>query len=146
MEDSNATILILEPDNALRDLITLALRRLGYRVITAADWMDALALFQQQRPQVLVLAVLLPQMNGIDLLRYFKAQGWLEHTAVILISALGYREIIQKAVAAGAKDFLVKPFDVEVLLGKVQKIVAEMGGNTGASFSHQATSAIPPEA
>jgi DNA-binding response OmpR family regulator len=127
MEDSTATILILEPDDALRETITLALRGLDYRVIIASDWMDALSFFQQQRPQVMLLAVLLPQMHGIDLLRFIKTQGWLEHTAVIVVSALGYPEIIQKATAAGAKDFLVKPFDVEVLIGKVRKLLAEMG-------------------
>lgn len=135
MEDSNATILILEPDNALRDLISLALKRLECRAIAAADWRDALTLLPQHRPQVMLMDVFLPQMNGLDLLRYIKARNWLEHTDVILISALGYREIVQKAVAAGAKDFIVKPIDVDVLIGKIRKVLGEAGVKSGDANS-----------
>lgn len=127
MGDLPTTILVLEPDEALRDSITSALRGQGYRVIVASDWMDALSFFQEQRPQVMLLAVILPQMNGLDLLRYFKTQGWLENTAVIVISALGYPELLQKATAAGAKDLLVKPFETDVLLDKVWRSLAEIG-------------------
>lgn len=126
MEDSTAEILILEPDDALRERMTQSLKGLGYRVIIASDWMDALSFFQQQRPQLMLLDVVLPQMNGIDLLRYFKTQGWLKETKVILISALGYPEILQKAKTAGAKDFLVKPFEIDEFIGKVQRSLGEM--------------------
>jgi DNA-binding response OmpR family regulator len=129
MEESTATILILEPDDNLREMMTQSLRGLGYRVIIASDWMDALSFFQEQRPELMLLDVVLPQMNGIDLLRYFKTQGWLKQTNVILISALGYPEILQKARTAGAKDFLVKPFEEDVFLGKVRSSLGEMDSN-----------------
>jgi CheY-like chemotaxis protein len=125
MEDPTAEILILEPDDDLRDMMAQSLKELGYRVIIASDWMDALSFFQEQRPQVMVLDVVLPQMNGIDLLRYFKTQGWLKKTRVILISALGYPELLQKAKVAGAKDFLVKPVTAEAFIDKVQRSLAE---------------------
>jgi DNA-binding response OmpR family regulator len=125
MEDSTAEILILEPDDALRERMIQSLKGLGYRVIIASDWMDALSFFQQQRPQLMLLDVVLPQMNGIDLLRYFKTQGWLKETRVILISALGYPEILQKAKMAGAKDFLVKPFEIDEFIVKVQRSLGE---------------------
>ena len=144
MDSSPVTVLILEPDNALRDLVSLALRREGYQVVTATDWMDAMGLLQQHRPQVMLLAGLLPLINGIDFLRYCKSQGWIEQTAVILISALGYREIVHKAKASGAADFLVKPVDIGVLLDKVKKFSAQTGGKSTASGSEDPPSSALP--
>jgi CheY-like chemotaxis protein len=60
------------------------------------------------------------------LLRYFKTQGWLKQTQVILISALGHPEILQKAKAAGAKDLLIKPFELDSLIGKVKRTLEEL--------------------
>jgi two-component system response regulator MprA len=134
-------ILILEPDHTLRDLMSLALRRQGFEVTLAADPADALRLLEKLAPQVLLLAGLLPQINGIDLLKYCHSRGLVEHTAVILISALGYREIVQKALAAGAADFLVKPIDVDVLSAKVQKYA----GRRPEPASAPASSAISLE-
>lgn len=129
MDNSSATVLILEPDHTQRDLMALALRHHHFQVVLAMDWMDALALLQQRRPEVMLLAGLLPQINGIDFLRYCKSQGWIEHTSVILITALEYREIVHKAKAAGAADVLVKPVVVNTLIQKVQKYLDSNGGS-----------------
>lgn len=114
-------LLIVEDDPALRDLILLALSRYPrYRAIAARDGVEALALFEQHHPQAVILDILLPHMNGLDVLRRLQEQNRLDNVVVIVISALGYSEVIQQAVAAGARDFLVKPFDVEFLLRRLE--------------------------
>jgi DNA-binding response OmpR family regulator len=63
-------------------------------------------------------------MNGLDVLRKLKDQGDLEQTGVIVISALGYPEVVRQAAEAGADDFLVKPFDPVLLAERVKSILA----------------------
>jgi CheY-like chemotaxis protein len=118
-EKTPITALIIEPDRASRDLISLTLKRLSIRVFTAGDYPEALALIKEHRPWLIVIAAVLPQINGLELIRDLKALGQLQKTHVIAVSALGYREIIEHALSAGANDFIVKPVDTSVLEGKV---------------------------
>jgi DNA-binding response OmpR family regulator len=126
MEESPDTILILEPEEDLRTSITTALKSQDYRVIVAVDWKDALSLFQRTQPEVMLLDALQTEITGFDLLRYLRDQGSLDYTIVILISSLGYPDLIKKAKIAGAKDFLVKPFEVDVLIRKIRKHLTEL--------------------
>jgi DNA-binding response OmpR family regulator len=97
--------------------------RLGCSVHTAEDGVQALELAGQHRLDLIVLDILLPFMNGLDFLRQARRQGCLENTAVVIVSALGYREIVQQASEAGARDFLVKPFDVDVLVRRLRALL-----------------------
>lgn len=123
---NKAAVLIVEDDASMRDFITLALgQRLGLQIISAGDGIEALALFHDHHPQVIVLDILLPQMNGLQFLQQLKDQSALDQTTVIVVSALGYEEVIQQAMEAGASHFIVKPFDIEVLVHRTQQALGE---------------------
>lgn len=124
--NTDTPILLVEDDLALRDLISLVLSHmLPCRVIQATNGAEALERYYETRPAVVVLDILLPHMNGLEMLKKLKDEGALEHTAVIVISALGYRDVIRQVVEAGARDFIVKPFDVEVLASRVKQALIE---------------------
>lgn len=127
MTKAPAMVLLAEDDRAVRDLIVLALERLNCRVITADNGATALALVRVHRPQLVLLDILLPQLNGLEVLRQLGDRALLDHVPVIVISALGYREVVQQALKAGAKDFVLKPFDVGLLTGKVQRVLEVAG-------------------
>ncbi|MCI0521607.1 MAG: response regulator [Chloroflexi bacterium] len=115
------SLLLVEDDPVLRDLISLALQRAArYQVTAVEDGEEALEVFAQSRPQVLLLDILLPRLNGLQLLARLKEDDLLGDTTVVMTSALGYQEVIEQAIAAGARDFLVKPFDVETLLERLE--------------------------
>ena len=125
---NKAAVLIVEDDASMRDFITLALgQRLSLQIISAGDGIEALALFHDHHPQVIVLDILLPQMNGLQFLQQLKDQSALDQTTVIVVSALGYEEVIQQAMEAGASHFIVKPFDIEVLVHRTQQALGESG-------------------
>jgi CheY-like chemotaxis protein len=123
MEDQSTTILVAEGDPALRDLIALAVSRVSpaSTVITAADGLTALELADLHRPELLLVDVLLPELSGLEVLRRLKKQG--QSAPAIAISGLGFREVVQQAVAAGARAFMVKPVDMGLLTGKVQSLM-----------------------
>ena len=117
------TVLILESDPTSRDLATLALQRLGCIVILGESGRDAIRLIQSHNPQLILLNILLPEMGGLNVMRRIQSLPPKERPSVIVMSALGFREVVEQAAAAGAKDFLVKPLDTQLLVSKVRRVL-----------------------
>ena len=118
--------MLVEDDPVLRDLIRLVLNQQpGFKLITANDGVEALEMFPIDKPDVILLDILLPRMNGLELLRRLKEQDMLGETVVLVISALGYQEIIQQVVDSGARDFIVKPFDIRVLVQRLRAVSSQ---------------------
>jgi len=115
-------LLIAEGDPIQRELIEIAMHRLPMQVITAEDGEEALSLYKLNQPDILILDVMLTKINGLEVLQQLRESGVLDHNRVILISALGFPEIVQKAVRLKVKDFLVKPVDIELLVERVRQI------------------------
>ena len=131
------TLLLAEDDAALRDLLQLALSQAGWQVLCATDGTAALDLARRCQPQMMLLDILLPKLNGLDVLRALKRQPGFEDLPIIVMSELAFRETVQQAITSGAQAFIVKPFAVQDVVEKVQRAVQEP--------VRQAISAPPPE-
>jgi two-component system chemotaxis response regulator CheY len=117
------SILLIEEDRIVADLVSLTLERMGYKVKVTSKPSEILTLMAEVKPRLVLLDIFLPGWNGLDLLRDMKRAGWLKTSKVLVLSALGFREVVQQAVMLGASDFLMKPFDVDVLVEKVEKTI-----------------------
>lgn len=130
----NQNVLLIEGDPIVRDLITMALERNGFSVAVTCDTVEALQHFRKEDVCLVLLDLLSPQtttsfpINGLDLIGQFQKEGLLEKAPVIVISALGYREIVEQAIQAGAIDFLVKPIHTEMLIAHIQAILKRARG------------------
>ena len=127
---SPTAILLVEHDDLLRDWMAAFLARSGYAVTPAAGAQAALAAVETggAHPQLVLLDLFLPQINGLMLLASLRQIPGLETVQVIVLSTLGLPEIVQQARAAGAQDFLLKPFDSDVLAEKVKGVLARAAG------------------
>ena len=105
------------------DLISLSMKRLGHTLRVTDKHAEALALLEEIRPRLVILDLFLRGWSGLDLLDEMKKSGWMEKTSILIISAMGFREVVQQAVALGVEDFVIKPFDLGVLEQKVERIV-----------------------
>lgn len=114
-------VILAERDALVRDLLATALKRLNLKVVTAAEGDEALTLCYQQPPDLLITDIWLPHLNGLDLIRRLKQEDQLTHTQVIIITSLGFPEVVAEAAALGVQDFLIKPVDTEELLARVQR-------------------------
>ena len=111
-----ATILVVDDELALRDLLEYNLRRQGYRVLTAADGNSAIKLAYAERPDLLVLDIMLPGMSGFDVCRAVRK----ELTMPILMLSAREEEIDKVlGLELGADDYLTKPFGLRELLARV---------------------------
>jgi two-component system chemotaxis response regulator CheY len=100
----------------LRDLLEKA----GFRVVgEASDGEEALAMFQAKRPDVVLLDITMPKMDGLTALK--KLLEIDPRAKVIMCSALGQQRLIVQAIQAGAKDFIVKPFRPERVISSIKK-------------------------
>ena len=118
------TILICEDEPALRELVRASLDGSGaYRFVEASDGYVALQLARELTPDAVILDLMLPGLGGLDVLAELRADKQLGKVPVLVITA--WSETREDLVAAGADDFLPKPFDPEHLKLKLEKLLAD---------------------
>ncbi len=117
-------MLIVEDDEVLLRALYLLFHKGDYTIASATDGDTALKMTQRLKPDVVLLDLLLPKMNGFDYLKYLKADTSIKDTPVIVLSNLGDKENIDKAKALGALDYFIKSdTDLTTLDEKVKKII-----------------------
>ena len=121
-------ILVVDDEPSVRDALDRALRMDGYKVQLAADGRGALDALADQPPDAIVLDVLMPEPNGLEVCRRLRAAG--DHTPVLMLTA---RDAVPDRVAgldAGADDYLVKPFALEELGARLRALLRRTSPNT----------------
>src|ERR1700724_1728274 len=113
-------ILLAEDEVALRDFVSRNLRARGFEVLEASNGLEALALWEQDNPHLLILDIMMPRMDGLEVCRRVR-----EHSAVpiIVLTALDAESDKVSALDLGADDYLTKPFGVEELLARVRAVL-----------------------
>ena len=101
-------ILIIEDDKFLRELIIQKVSQEGYEVVGAVDGEEGLKMAGMERPNLILLDLILPTMGGFDVLRKLKEQEETKDIPVIILSNLGQKEDIDKGMQLGAIDYMVK--------------------------------------
>lgn len=115
----SARILVVDDTEANRDILVRRLQREGHRAETAENGRVALALLEQEAFDLVLLDVMMPVMDGFELLEHLKADEALKHLPVIMISALNDSENMARGIAMGADDYLPKPFNRDILKARV---------------------------
>lgn len=119
-------LLIVEDQTDLVKLLGVVLRGDGRTLLAAENGVEALALARQEVPDVILLDVMLPgELNGYEVARAIKGDSRTERCGVIIMTAKVQEEDRRDAYAAGADDFLGKPFRMEVLKEKVARFVGD---------------------
>ncbi len=111
MADPNkqqASVLVVEDDKFLRDLIQEKLQKEGFSVLSAVDGEEGLRLINEQPPLLILLDLILPGVDGFEVLRRLKADPKTASIPVIVLSNLGQKEDMDRAMHDGAEDFMVK--------------------------------------
>ncbi|WP_328342014.1 response regulator transcription factor [Streptomyces violaceus] len=115
------TVLLAEDDRAIRNALERALTLEGYQVMAVADGVEALAQTHRNRPDVLVLDVMMPGIDGLQVCRVLRAEG--DRTPVLILTALVETADRIAGLDAGADDYVVKPFDVEEVFARLRALL-----------------------
>ncbi len=106
------TVLVVEDHADVREMMRIALEQMGYRVVEAADGVEAIVVAKSERPGTILMDMSLPLMDGYETTRRLRQLPEFRFTLVIACSALNRWEWRAKAIAAGCNDFLTKPLDL----------------------------------
>jgi DNA-binding response OmpR family regulator len=124
MSEDVRTVLVADDDEDILELVSFRLERAGYEVVTARDGAGALAAAQEHLPDLAVLDVMMPGLNGYEVTQRLRADGATRDIPVILLTARVQEADVNRGFEAGADDYLRKPFSPQELRARVQAIIA----------------------
>ncbi len=118
-------ILIVEDDRRIARFLEIELTHLGYDVRKVDNGIDALIEFEEFKPDVVILDLMLPEMDGIEVARRMREKS--ESVGIIMLTALGETKDKVKGLRSGADDYVVKPFETEELIARIEAILRRKG-------------------
>ena len=119
-----ATILVADDEQDIRELVAYRLSRAGYTIIEARDGQEAFELAVDQSPDMAVLDVMMPRLNGFDLTDRLRHTPATQRLPILLMSASVQEADISRGFAAGADGYLTKPFTPDQLLTRVRDVLS----------------------
>ncbi|MGA0062191.1 MAG: response regulator transcription factor, partial [Candidatus Planktophila sp.] len=115
-------IMIIDDEAGMRDLLADALKLAGFETVTAADAMNALTLLRTTKPDLLIVDINMPMMDGFEFIERIRTNG--DNTPALMLSARGDRADITKGLTLGADDYMTKPLQgLEELVLRVKAIL-----------------------
>ena len=129
---SKADVLIVEDDAEIAELIRFHAEREGYRTRIARSGREALDQVQKRRPDLLVLDIMLPDLDGLEVTRRLKRDGGTSGISILILSARGEEADIVSGLELGADDYVTKPFSPRVLIARVRSLLRRRDETPGA--------------
>ncbi len=120
---AKGTILVVDDEEDIRELVELNLSREGLKVIGSETGEQGLKMAQSQRPDLIVLDLMLPGMDGLEVCRRIKADPKTRQIPVVMLTAKGEEADIVAGLELGAEDYITKPFSGRVLAARVRRIL-----------------------
>ena len=124
------TVLVVDDEDGIRRLFDRLLTRQGYVVETASDGQSALAAAARIKPDVVLLDVMMPGLNGFEVCRRLKRDPATRLTPVILVTGMTGHEQRVESASAGADDFLAKPVEMSELLARIESVASKASGTS----------------
>lgn len=117
-------ILVVEDDKFLRELMSQKLTKEGFHIIQAVDGEEGLKKIKEEKPALVLLDLILPGIDGFEVLTRVKEDPEISKTPIIILSNLGQREDVEKGVKLGATDYLIKAhFTPGEIIEKIKNVI-----------------------
>ena len=128
-----ARLLVVDDEPNIRELLSASLRYAGFEVATASDGQQALALAGTFRPDLLVLDVMMPGLDGFGVVRRLRQNG--RHTPVLFLTARDAAEDKVSGLTLGGDDYVTKPFSLEEVVARIRAVLRRTSGGTATPAS-----------
>jgi two-component system phosphate regulon response regulator PhoB len=117
------TILVVDDEEDILELVRYNLQREGYQVETAVSGEKALKLARQQPPELIVLDLMLPGMDGLDVARHLKNDARCRQVPIVMLTAKGEEADVVTGLELGAEDYVTKPFSPRILVARIKAVL-----------------------
>lgn len=121
----NWNVLVVDDEPLTRNLLRLMLEPAGFRVTGAGDGFEALAMARETPPDIMILDVMMPMMDGLTVCKTLRNEQDTADLPIIMLSGKVHREAIQEGLAAGANRYLAKPTSRTGLIQELKQVLAE---------------------
>jgi len=121
--DMAKKILVVDDEPDVVSLLTLMLKSKGYEVVSAGDGQEAIAKARSENPDLILLDIMLPRLDGYKVARMLKFDENFSHIPIIMLTAKIQEKDRELGIETGADDYVTKPFDTGILLFKIEKIL-----------------------
>ena len=128
-EKKNPRILVVEDEQAIREMLAFTLRRAEFEVLEAGDTREATEILAGTRPDLLLLDWMLPGISGVDFARRLRREEATRELPIIMLTARGEEESKLKGFAVGADDYVTKPFSNQELVARIRALLRRAGGS-----------------
>jgi len=130
-------VLIVDDEIIIRDILAKMIHALGYAVMQAANSSEAQQMIRQHTPDLILLDMIMPGVDSIEVLRSVRDDEALKHIAIILISGIDDLEAVGSFIEAGIDDFLPKPFNKALLTLKINACLSQMKSRESSDEAKQ---------
>jgi two-component system, OmpR family, alkaline phosphatase synthesis response regulator PhoP len=144
METSPKKILIADDEPDILEIISYNLSREGYQVTTAKDGDEALAKAKTVKPELIILDIMMPKKNGVEVCELLRAKPAFKDTLIIFLTALSDESSHVKGLETGADDYISKPISPKVLLSKVNALFRRVKPEQGLTVIRAGNLEIDP--
>jgi len=120
MTEPQATVLVVEDEESFVEALTVGLKREGFLVKVAKDGLEALTLFDTVRPDLVLLDIMLPQLDGVDVCREIRSRS---KTPIIMVTAKGAEIDTVVGLEVGADDYITKPYRLRELVARMRAVL-----------------------
>ena len=129
-------IMIIDDEAGVRDLLGDALKLAGFETVTATDAMNAQTLLRSVKPDLLIVDINMPMMDGFEFIERIRGNG--DNTPALMLSARGDRADITRGLTLGADDYVTKPFGLEELVLRIKAILrrSQFNSETSTTLTH----------
>lgn len=127
MSDNQRSILVIEDEDGVRDMVARMLTKHQYDVSEAVDGLDGLRKIDESPPDLIIADVMMPNLDGLTLVKALKNHNETKSVPVIFLTAKGDARSMIEGINVGAKYYVTKPFQMDDLLGKVSKVLGDRG-------------------
>ncbi len=124
---ATSSVLIVDDDPVVRRMLQLGFESEGFHVLTAGDGLEGLEAMRSRKPDVVILDIMMPKLDGMKVMRELKGDDDLRDTPVILLSAKATSLDIELGLKAGAADYVTKPCDPIELVDRVRSLLTKTG-------------------
>ena len=125
MEFLREIILVVEDDNTTVDLLTMRLEHSGFEVLTANNGKDGLQKIREEKPDLVLLDVFMPEMNGFETCRLAKLDEDIKHIPIVLLTTASQKSQIEKGKEVGADGHIIKPYMGSGLVEQIKEYLKE---------------------
>ena len=124
MTATRTKVLLADDEEDIKTILRMFLESQGYSVVTAFDGLDALSVARTEKPDIILLDVMMPVIDGFEVARQLKAGDDTAGIPIIMLSAASHAAALEQGAAAGAADTFVKPFEPHTVAEAIKRALA----------------------